>query len=341
MSATDKRRRKSPDWLRIFRDTAHCELDQVEDTKSEKKAPVTIIDTIDRTDIVECGRFQNGYAPPVQSKPQNRSPEQKSRKVTKNHHPKPLKDPENGEDSRPHVKNIFNEHFYVNGFADESVEDGKNGKSSIFAGRRDMLNTSALEEHIIVSGKGTVRGFKNRVRAGIVTFLEQQDKNKKNYKVLEKGKIVVYTTTMRIIRDTYEKCQKVRYILQNHMVRFEEKDVFMNRDHQKELIERLGEDEVTVPQVFADGVLLGGVEALDNLNESGELRKIFRHFKKITVNQMCEKCGGYRYVPCSVCHGSKKSTYRNHFTTEFCALRCMQCDENGLVRCDLCLDQQE
>lgn len=64
-------------------------------------------------------------------------------------------------------------------------------------------------------------------------------------------------------------------------------------------------------------------------------------FQKIDVKSSCEKCGGYRFIPCNFCHGSKKSLRRNHFTDEFCALRCMQCDENGLLRCDLCLDQQE
>ena len=50
----------------------------------------------------------------------------------------------------------------------------------------------------------------------------------------------------------------------------------------------------------------------------------------------CDTCGGYRYVPCAVCHGSKKSLRRNHFTEEFQTLRCVICDENGLVKCDKC-----
>uniref|UniRef100_A0A8W8L260 Glutaredoxin n=1 Tax=Magallana gigas TaxID=29159 RepID=A0A8W8L260_MAGGI len=83
------------------------------------------------------------------------------------------------------------------------------------------------------------------------------------------------------------------------------------------------------------------LENLERLNESGELRHILANFTKIDVKSSCEKCGGYRYMPCNFCHGSKKSLRRNNFTDEFCALRCMQCDENGLLRCDLCLDQQE
>lgn len=70
-------------------------------------------------------------------------------------------------------------------------------------------------------------------------------------------------------------------------------------------------------------------------------KSIWFIFQKIDVKSSCEKCGGYRYMPCNFCHGSKKSLRRNNFTDEFCALRCMQCDENGLLRCDLCLDQQE
>lgn len=65
------------------------------------------------------------------------------------------------------------------------------------------------------------------------------------------------------------------------------------------------------------------------------------YFQKIRTRSNCDKCGGYRFVPCTSCHGSKKSLHRNNFTEEFCALRCMQCNENGLLRCDLCLDQQE
>jgi hypothetical protein len=69
--------------------------------------------------------------------------------------------------------------------------------------------------------------------------------------------------------------------------------------------------------------------------------KSFCFLQKVMVRSSCDKCGGYRFMPCLICHGSKKSLHRNDFTEEFCALRCMQCDENGLMRCDMCLDQQE
>jgi hypothetical protein len=41
------------------------------------------------------------------------------------------------------------------------------------------------------------------------------------------------------------------------MVRYEEKDLFMSRENQKELMERLNTNEIVLPQVFADGACLG------------------------------------------------------------------------------------
>ena len=62
----------------------------------------------------------------------------------------------------------------------------------------------------------------------------------------------------------------------------------------------------------------------------------FSDLQKVSKPSSCGTCGGYRYVPCAVCHGSKKSLRRNHFTEEFQTLRCVICDENGLVKCDKC-----
>ena len=68
------------------------------------------------------------------------------------------------------------EHFYVN----EQLNRRKTevNKHSCFVGSRDEKNPDSLRETKIISSKGTVRGFKNRVRAGIATFLEQQDEAK-------------------------------------------------------------------------------------------------------------------------------------------------------------------
>ncbi|GAB1604516.1 glutaredoxin domain-containing cysteine-rich protein CG31559 [Argonauta hians] len=222
---------------------------------------------------------------------------------------------------------------------------------SNFVGRRDMSDPNTLQEIRITSSKGTIRGYKNRVRAGIVTFLKDKADGEDisrtsaydqwNYLKCEKGKIIVYTTSMRVVRQTYDRCQIVQKILQTHLVRYEERDLFMSKENQRELRERLGNSEVMIPQVFADGLNLGTAETLEILNESGELREILKNFEKITVHKDCLKCGGYNYVPCSVCHGSKRSIHRNNFTEEFAELRCVFCDENGLLKCDHCTNTEQ
>lgn len=46
-------------------------------------------------------------------------------------------------------------------------------ESDHFVGRRDVSNPTTISEKRIVSSRGSIRGFKNRVRAGIATFIEQ------------------------------------------------------------------------------------------------------------------------------------------------------------------------
>lgn len=201
-----------------------------------------------------------------------------------------------------------------------------------FAGYKNILDDGCTT---IRSAKGTVRGVKNRVRAGIATFL-QINSTEKNYKEKELGKVVVYTTTMGVLRETYQACMKVKQILRLLMVKFEERDVFMSSEYQAEIQERMRCNQILVPQVFVDGIHIGDVETIERLNETGELRRILKPYKSFDVCSTCQICGGYRLLPCQICKGSKKSVHRNHFTAEFVALKCMNCDEVGLVKCRSC-----
>ncbi|XP_053678173.1 uncharacterized protein LOC128728571 [Anopheles nili] len=201
-----------------------------------------------------------------------------------------------------------------------------------FAGLKDLSNGTST----IRSNKGTVRGVKNRVRNGIATFLQMQQTGLKNYKDKEAGKVVVYSTSMGIVRETYTKCMNVKQILRTLLVKFEEKDIFMSNEYQQEIKERMQVDTINIPQVFVDGQHIGDAECIERLNESGELRKMLKPYKCLESPYMCKMCGGYRLLPCPSCGGSKKSIHRNHFTAEFIALKCMNCDEVGLVKCHSC-----
>ncbi|XP_070554518.1 glutaredoxin domain-containing cysteine-rich protein CG12206-like [Ptychodera flava] len=215
--------------------------------------------------------------------------------------------------------------------------DEDENKSLRYVGRRGLQSTQAEED--IISINGTVRGVKNRVRAGVTQFEFRPllSTSSRNARKEEIGKIIIYTTSMSIIRGTYEKCQFVKKLFQNHRVKFEERDIYLNKHNQKDLQERLGKDApLTVPQVVIDGEILGDLEKLEHLNESGELRGILSRFEKCVPTSQCEVCGGFRMVPCVSCNGSKKSSHRNNFTYDFQALKCISCDENGLQACPEC-----
>lgn len=163
--------------------------------------------------------------------------------------------------------------------------------------------------------------------------------SKRNYVREEEGRVVLYTTSMGVIRQTWEQCRRVRNTLQTLLVRFEERDVFMNRTHQKELMDRTGLRHVVVPQLFVEGHHLGGAETVERLNETGQLRQMLKPYKKSSVGGTCAMCGGYQYLPCPVCGGSKKSAqHRHRFSSSVIFLRCLNCDEGGLVRCQLCIN---
>lgn len=53
------------------------------------------------------------------------------------------------------------------------------------------------------------------------------------------------------------------------------------------------------------------------------------------VAEKCGYCGGYEFIPCRKCSGTKDSV-KNSFTSEFKALRCTHCNENGLEPCPAC-----
>uniref|UniRef100_T1JAV3 Glutaredoxin domain-containing protein n=1 Tax=Strigamia maritima TaxID=126957 RepID=T1JAV3_STRMM len=208
--------------------------------------------------------------------------------------------------------------------------DSDESDASVFAGCQGV----AGPESAIWSKDGTLRGVTNRVRAGIATFLHPSGQSKLGQ---ENGHVVVYISSLGIIRETFQKCLSVRSILSTLLIHYDERDVYLNKNHQGQLMDRLGIDKLTIPHVFVGGHHLGTAQDIERLNESGQLRQIMKPYKNPNATTPCSKCGGYKLLPCSACQGTKKSArHRNTFTQEFPALRCMQCDERGLVKCIAC-----
>lgn len=69
------------------------------------------------------------------------------------------------------------------------------------------------------------------------------------------------------IRSTVGDCKFVRSIFENHRLKVDERDIFMEKKYQIELDHRLKTDGAQVPQVFVNGVWLG-VSKIDLHNHS-------------------------------------------------------------------------
>ncbi|CAF2329623.1 unnamed protein product [Brassica rapa] len=149
--------------------------------------------------------------------------------------------------------------------------------------------------------------------------------------------IVVYFTSLRVVRTTFEECRAVTAILRSFPVRIDERDLSMDPSFAAEL-ERIFDGDkkdlqskTKLPRVFIGGRYVGGAEEVKQLHEIGELKKLVQELPR-TEPRVCEMCGGHRFVPCNVCHGSHKV-----HTEKLVGFRtCSTCNENGLVRCSSC-----
>ncbi|XP_020213012.1 uncharacterized protein At5g39865 [Cajanus cajan] len=143
--------------------------------------------------------------------------------------------------------------------------------------------------------------------------------------------VVIYTTTLRGIRKTFEECNKVRCVIESYCVHVVERDVSMDSGFKEELRKLMGTNEVKVPVVFVKGRIVGGAEEVVKLEEEGKLGVLFEGLPPKALEE-CGGCGGVRFVMCVECNGSCKVLDGNGKKT----LRCGQCNENGLVQCPLC-----
>uniref|UniRef100_A0A915K4X1 Glutaredoxin domain-containing protein n=1 Tax=Romanomermis culicivorax TaxID=13658 RepID=A0A915K4X1_ROMCU len=213
------------------------------------------------------------------------------------------------------------------------------------------------------SGGGSIRGVKNKVKMAMDS-LKMKSKWKKNYEELEDGKVVVYMTSLRVIRPTWESCRSTISILENHSINFERRDVNLYPGFWDELKNRLdlgndGDDDNTafleLPQIFVDGVHFADAKRLCELTELGQIKNILAPYMHLNKSKsLCGECYGFQFVPCRFCHGGKKSNlridvenYRKSDSTTtvndinlYASLRlkCTKCDSSGLIRCDACSD---
>ncbi|KAI3822071.1 hypothetical protein L1987_09652 [Smallanthus sonchifolius] len=156
------------------------------------------------------------------------------------------------------------------------------------------------------------------------------------------NKVVVYTTTLRSVRRTFEACNTVRTVLEGYGMFVCERDISMDsgfRDELRELMKGKDSNELVPPRVFVNGRYVGGVDAVVRTMEDGSLDQLLEGLPKSKSGYVCEGCGGVRFLPCFRCNGSCKMVEwkkEGGGRRKRVVVRCGDCNENGLVHCPIC-----
>ncbi|PAA69719.1 hypothetical protein BOX15_Mlig020514g2 [Macrostomum lignano] len=207
----------------------------------------------------------------------------------------------------------------------------------------------------ILSSRGTVRGHRRRVRDSLQALERQAaavSDPAKDSAVSAAGAcadlpasgVVLYITSLTVIRPTFEACQAVRRILHTHRVQFEERNLLFNRAWHAACSLR------PPPLLFIDGALIGGRLEVERLNESGQLARLLAEQPRLPAGRpavgpsACAGCGGLRHVICPACRGSRRQRVAAATASAAAAaaspadfrLRCTACEATGMAACPLC-----
>ncbi|XP_039010959.1 uncharacterized protein At5g39865-like isoform X2 [Hibiscus syriacus] len=153
------------------------------------------------------------------------------------------------------------------------------------------------------------------------------------------NRVVIYTTTLRGIRKTYEDCNAVRSAIQSFGIVICERDISMDQGFREEFRELMKGKEkeltskMTPPRVFIKGFYIGGAEEVMRIIDEGWFGELLEGLPKKRAGEVCHGCGDVRFLPCFRCNGSCKMAVEGQRTV---VVRCTECNENGLVHCPVC-----
>ncbi|XAR70106.1 hypothetical protein NMG60_11026861 [Bertholletia excelsa] len=158
------------------------------------------------------------------------------------------------------------------------------------------------------------------------------------------NRVVIYTTTLRGVRKTFEACNAVRAAIETLGVSVSERDISMDRgfrDELRELMKDKESNELVPPRVFVRGRYVGGAEEFMRIVEDGCLGELLEGLPRLNAGFLCEGCGGARFLPCFSCNGSCKMVMlvKEEITQKqgrTVVVKCPDCNENGLILCPIC-----
>ncbi|KAK8960466.1 hypothetical protein KSP40_PGU007443 [Platanthera guangdongensis] len=141
----------------------------------------------------------------------------------------------------------------------------------------------------------------------------------------DRNRIVLYHTSLRVVRRTFEDCRTVRSILSNFPVAIDERDLSIDSRFRAELQGIVGKrKKLTLPVVLIGGRYIYNSEEMQRLHETGELKKMveailpwvmgfgqcsggvqFVHCRSCNVSHNCSEEKGGGFWSCPACNESK------------------------------------
>ncbi|KAK9044739.1 hypothetical protein V6N11_058631 [Hibiscus sabdariffa] len=152
------------------------------------------------------------------------------------------------------------------------------------------------------------------------------------------NRVVLYTTTLRGIRKTFEDCNAVRSAIGSYGVVICERDISMDRGFKEELRELMkGTNQATPPQVFIKGRYIGGAQEVMRIVDEGWFGYLVMGLPTKRAGEVCDGCGDAKFLPCFQCNGScKMAVVTQESRRSMVMVRCTDCNENGLILCPIC-----
>lgn len=215
-----------------------------------------------------------------------------------------------------------------------------------FFRRPDMNSDSLFDPNLLAAFEKAVKEHAKTAEPEIEEidleeqFKEEEEQQEHPWKLLEvfgekcppggTNTVILYTTTLRGIRKTFEDCNKIRFLLESFKIVYVERDTSMHMKFKEELWKIL-EGKILPPRLFVKGRYIGGAEEVLTLHEQGKLKPLFAEIPVRNSNDLCENCDGVRFFICLSCSGSKKIVAESENVDE-----CRDCNENGLIICPYC-----
>lgn len=188
----------------------------------------------------------------------------------------------------------------------------------------------------VVVQKGDVAGISGRVSSVLSSAKAASCRSE------ERG-LVLFVSSMSAVKQTADACRQAAALLDALFVRYDMRDIFLNAEYAAQLRRLAPAKEdgskamPLLPQLYINGVAIGGLSEMNELNETQLLLQQLADFKLDhaglgQADRACEACGGQRFVVCAVCHGSRRGQTAVFGRT----LKCSHCNAQGLQPCKHC-----